>query len=80
MSKFALKTSVPPCSNVIPKEYLEQAKDYNPWISHDDDDDDGDNDDDDNELHETNIMDKFSIIFILILALLTMIIIIKLTN
>lgn len=75
MSRFVLKTSIPPCSNVIPKQYLEAAKDYNPWISHDDKE--KDDDDDEDELYKQKITDKFSIVFIIILVLIVFIIITK---
>ena len=71
MSKFTLKTSIPPCSNYIPKDQLEAAKKYNTWIKH------NIQTEQKFHIHKHKVSDKFSIIFIVLLVLMAMIIISK---
>ena len=75
LSKFVLKTSVPPCSNVIPDKYKKYGEKYNPNSTKDND---GDKDGDEPSLYESRINDKFSIGYISLASLIVIIIMMKL--
>ena len=57
LSKFVLKSSIPPCSNAIPDKYKDYAQQYKQ-----------DGREDEDEYHPLRINDKFSIIFICIIV------------
>ena len=74
LSKFVLKTSVPPCSNVIPDKYKKYGENYNPNSTTDKDDKDDQISDD---IHSTKITDKFSISYIALSILILIIILLN---
>ena len=67
LSNFVLKSSIPPCSNVIPDKFKTLALDYNPNSIEEVE-----------KYHPLRINDKFSIIYICIIILITMIIVLNL--
>jgi hypothetical protein len=75
LSKFVLKTSVPPCSNVIPDKYKKYGENYNPNSTTDKDDKDDQISSDD--IHSTKITDKFSISYIALSILILIIILLN---
>ena len=71
LSKHVLKTSIVPCSNLIPEKYKKYAEKYKA----------GDNIDDDEseavDIHVANVIDKFSIIYIVLIIFIVFIILLN---
>ena len=62
MEELVLKSSIVPCSNLIPDKYKKYGESYNSNIRQEDDN--NENNENNRELHPHRINDKFSIIFI----------------
>jgi len=69
MEEFVLKSSIVPCSNLIPNKYKDYGKQYDPIDGNVDEEDYGDYD-----TYPAQIKDKFSIIFISFIIFVTIII------
>jgi len=69
LSKYVLKTSIPPCSNVMPDKYKKYGEKYNPNTDS--------NIPEDPELHPVRIQDKFSIGYISLISLISVIILLN---
>ena len=71
LSKHVLKSSIVPCSNLIPEKYKKYAEKYRA----------GDNiveeDDEPVDIHTANVMDKFSIIYIVLIIFIIFIILLN---
>ena len=71
LSKHVLKSSIVPCSNLIPEKYKKYAEKYQA----------GDNiveeDDEPVDIHTANVMDKFSIVYIVLIIFIIFIILLN---
>ena len=75
LSNHVLKTSIVPCSNVIPDKYKKYGENYDPNKTGKGKGDEGDGDGDGDNLHPSRIHDKFSIGYISLISLIGVIII-----